>query len=176
MAPGKYTLDYYMDIVDKLIEFGAHVIAVKSMSGVMKPAAGRALVRAIRAKYPDIPIHMHTHDTNGAGIACVHYTTLSIFFTNLSNDTATPKRKLRKANVHDGEVAAPMSGNIIRVVAQNQSEVKAGDVLLTIGAMKMVSRLVALPLEMIRLVRENWLRRLTRDIGGQCQFRGQWQG
>ncbi|KAL1979945.1 hypothetical protein VTN96DRAFT_4875 [Rasamsonia emersonii] len=49
----------------------------------------------------------------------------------------TPKRKLRKANVHDGEVAAPMSGNIIRVVAQNQSEVKAGDVLLTIGAMKM---------------------------------------
>lgn len=69
LAPGKYTLDYYMSIVDKLIEFGSHVIAIKSMSGVMKPAAGRTLVRAIQAKYPDIPIHMHTHDTNGAGIA-----------------------------------------------------------------------------------------------------------
>lgn len=69
LQPGKYTLAYYLDIVDKLVEFGSHVIAIKSMSGVMKPAAGRALVSAIREKYPDIPIHMHTHDTNGAGVA-----------------------------------------------------------------------------------------------------------
>lgn len=69
LKPGKYDLSYYMGIVDKLVEFGSHIIAIKSMSGVMKPAAGRALVQAIRAKYPDIPIHMHTHDTNGAGIA-----------------------------------------------------------------------------------------------------------
>ena len=63
----KYNLPYYMSVVDRLYEYGAHVIAVKSMSGVMKPAAGRALVRAIRAKYPEVPIHMHTHDTNGTG-------------------------------------------------------------------------------------------------------------
>lgn len=70
LDPGsKYNLSYYMSIVDGLYEYGAHVIAVKSMSGVMKPAAGRALVCAIRAKYPDVPIHMHTHDTNGAGTA-----------------------------------------------------------------------------------------------------------
>ncbi|KJZ73338.1 Pyruvate carboxylase [Hirsutella minnesotensis 3608] len=71
----KYSLDYYMNIVDHLVEYGSHIIAIKSMSGVMKPAAGRALVRAIRAKYPEIPIHMHTHDTNGTGtammLACV---------------------------------------------------------------------------------------------------------
>ena len=71
----KYNLPYYMSVVDRLYEYGAHVIAVKSMSGVMKPAAGRALVRAIRAKYPDVPIHMHTHDTNGTGtptmLACI---------------------------------------------------------------------------------------------------------
>lgn len=76
LAPGsKYNLQYYMAVIDQLVEYGSHVIAVKSMSGVMKPAAGRALVRAIRAKYPEIPIHMHTHDTNGAGtatmVACV---------------------------------------------------------------------------------------------------------
>lgn len=65
----KYNLPYYMRIVDRLYEYGAHVLAVKSMSGVMKPAAGRALVRAIRAKYPNVPIHMHTHDTNGTGTA-----------------------------------------------------------------------------------------------------------
>lgn len=69
MKKGKYTLEYYMNITDKLVEMGSHVIAIKSMSGVMKPAAGRKLVRAIRTKYPDIPIHMHTHDTNGTGVA-----------------------------------------------------------------------------------------------------------
>ena len=69
LKPGKYSLEYYMGIVDKLVEFGSHVIAVKSMSGVMKPSAGRGLVRAIRTKYPEMPIHMHTHDTNGTGVA-----------------------------------------------------------------------------------------------------------
>lgn len=70
LMPGcKYNLDYYMGVVDGLVECRVHVIAVKSMSGVMKPAAGRALVRAIRAKYPEMPIHMHTHDNNGTGVA-----------------------------------------------------------------------------------------------------------
>ena len=69
MKPGKYNLDYYMSIVDKLVELGSHVIAIKSMSGVMKPSAGRKLVQTIRAKYPEVPIHMHTHDTNGTGVA-----------------------------------------------------------------------------------------------------------
>ena len=70
LEPGtKYNLEYYMRIVDHLVECDSHVIAIKSMSGVMKPAAGRALVRAVRAKYPDIPVHMHTHDTNGTGTA-----------------------------------------------------------------------------------------------------------
>ncbi|KAI1091275.1 hypothetical protein F5B19DRAFT_503264 [Rostrohypoxylon terebratum] len=69
LRPGKYTLDYYLGLADRLVEFGSHIIAIKSMSGVMRPAAGRALVRAIRTKYPEIPIHMHTHDTNGTGIA-----------------------------------------------------------------------------------------------------------
>lgn len=76
LEPGcKYNLEYYMGIVDRLVEYDTHVLSIKSMSGVMKPAAGRMLVRAIRAKYPDLPIHMHTHDTNGTGtvtmLACV---------------------------------------------------------------------------------------------------------
>ena len=69
MKDGKYSLEYYMRLVDKLVELGSHFIAIKSMSGVMKPTAGKILVRAIRIKYPDMPIHMHTHDTNGAGVA-----------------------------------------------------------------------------------------------------------
>lgn len=65
----KYTLAYYMDLVDKLVALRVHVIAIKSMSGVMKPSAGRLLVSEIRRKYPNMVIHMHTHDTNGTGVA-----------------------------------------------------------------------------------------------------------
>lgn len=39
------------------------------MAGVMKPQAARILVGAIRKKYPDLPIHIHTHDSAGAGVA-----------------------------------------------------------------------------------------------------------
>lgn len=31
----------------------------------------RMLVSAIRDKYPDLPIHIHTHDTSGAGVAAM---------------------------------------------------------------------------------------------------------
>lgn len=41
------------------------MIAVKSMSGAMKPEAARVLVSTIRSHYPDLPIHMHTHDVAG---------------------------------------------------------------------------------------------------------------
>jgi pyruvate carboxylase len=69
MKPGKYNLAYYMNIVDKLVAIGAHIIAFKSMSGVLKPKAGSILVRSVRERYPSTPIHMHTHDNNGAGVA-----------------------------------------------------------------------------------------------------------
>jgi len=39
------------------------------MAGLLKPRAATILVDAIRQKYPHIPIHIHTHDTSGAGVA-----------------------------------------------------------------------------------------------------------
>lgn len=39
------------------------------MAGVLKPKAARMLVGAIRKKYPDLPIHVHTHDSAGTGVA-----------------------------------------------------------------------------------------------------------
>lgn len=39
------------------------------MAGLLKPAAAKLLISAIRDKYPDLPIHIHTHDTAGAGVA-----------------------------------------------------------------------------------------------------------
>lgn len=41
----------------------------QDMAGLLKPKASDMLIRALRDKFPDIPIHVHTHDTAGAGVA-----------------------------------------------------------------------------------------------------------
>lgn len=67
----KYTLEYYTNLADELVRAGTHILCIKDMAGVLKPAAGELLVTAIRDKHPDIPIHIHTHDTSGAGVAAM---------------------------------------------------------------------------------------------------------
>ncbi|CAH8429652.1 unnamed protein product [Heterobilharzia americana] len=67
----KYNLQYYMDLIDELVKAGTHILGIKDMAGLLKPNAARMLISAIRDRYPDLPIHLHTHDTAGAGIACL---------------------------------------------------------------------------------------------------------
>lgn len=70
LAPGKkYNLAYYMEVVDKIVDMGTHILGIKDMAGTLKPQAATELVGAIRAKYPDLPIHVHTHDSAGTGVA-----------------------------------------------------------------------------------------------------------
>jgi pyruvate carboxylase len=49
---------------------GAHVLGIKDMAGLCKPEAARALVAALRDEV-GIPVHFHTHDTAGSGVASV---------------------------------------------------------------------------------------------------------
>lgn len=65
----KYNLEYYLGIVDKIVEMGTHFIGIKDMAGTMKPKAASLLIGSIKEKYPDIPIHVHTHDSAGTGVA-----------------------------------------------------------------------------------------------------------
>jgi pyruvate carboxylase len=58
-----------MDLADKIVAMGAHIIGIKDMAGVLKPTAATKLVGALREKFPDIPIHVHTHDSAGTGVA-----------------------------------------------------------------------------------------------------------
>jgi len=39
------------------------------MAGLLKPKAATLLVGAIRDEFPNLPIHVHTHDTAGTGVA-----------------------------------------------------------------------------------------------------------
>jgi pyruvate carboxylase len=63
----KYDLKYYVDMGNQLKDAGSHVLGLKDMAGLLKPAAARVLIKALKQEV-GLPIHFHTHDT--AGIAC----------------------------------------------------------------------------------------------------------
>lgn len=63
-----YTLDYYLELADRIVGAGAHVLAIKDMAGLLRAPAARTLVRALRERF-DLPVHLHTHDTPGGQLA-----------------------------------------------------------------------------------------------------------
>ncbi|GFH60502.1 hypothetical protein CTEN210_16978 [Chaetoceros tenuissimus] len=68
-SKGKYNLEYYLDLARKLVDMGVHSLAIKDMAGLLTPRATTMLVSALREEHPDVPIHVHTHDTAGSGVA-----------------------------------------------------------------------------------------------------------
>ncbi len=64
----KYTLDYYVKMARELEGAGANILAIKDMSSLLKPNAAYELVKALKEEVK-IPIHLHTHDTSGNGVA-----------------------------------------------------------------------------------------------------------
>nr|KAF6325391.1 pyruvate carboxylase [Myotis myotis] len=67
----KYSLQYYMDLAEELVRAGTHILCIKDMAGLLKPAACTMLVGSLRDRFPDLPLHIHTHDTSGAGVAAM---------------------------------------------------------------------------------------------------------
>ncbi|KQQ89510.1 pyruvate carboxylase [Arthrobacter sp. Leaf137] len=63
-----YTLDYYLALAQKIVDAGAHILAIKDMAGLLRPAAAAKLVAALRERF-DLPVHLHTHDTAGGQLA-----------------------------------------------------------------------------------------------------------
>ncbi len=39
------------------------------MAGILTPASATILVDAVKQRHPDVPLHIHTHDTAGFGVA-----------------------------------------------------------------------------------------------------------
>ncbi len=69
-ARSKYDLKYYVDRALELKAAGAHVLGLKDMAGLLKPAAARILVKALKQEV-GLPVHFHTHDTSGAAAATI---------------------------------------------------------------------------------------------------------
>jgi len=66
----KYDLKYYVAMGQDLKAAGSHVLGLKDMAGLMKPAAAKALVKTLKEEV-GLPVHFHTHDTSGAAIASI---------------------------------------------------------------------------------------------------------
>lgn len=64
----KYNLEYYIKMAKELEALGSDIIAIKDMSGLLKPYAAYTLVKELK-KEVKAPIHLHTHDTSGNGVA-----------------------------------------------------------------------------------------------------------
>ncbi|OLS11230.1 pyruvate carboxylase [Lacticaseibacillus casei] len=67
-AHPKYQLAYYVALAKQLVDAGADMIAIKDMAGLLKPQAASVLIGALKDAV-SVPIHLHTHDTTGNGIA-----------------------------------------------------------------------------------------------------------
>ncbi len=63
----KYDLKYYVDMARDLKDAGSHILGLKDMAGLLKPASARILIRTLKDEI-GLPVHLHNHDT--AGIAC----------------------------------------------------------------------------------------------------------
>ncbi|MFK8016566.1 MAG: pyruvate carboxylase [Gammaproteobacteria bacterium] len=69
-ARSKYDLAYYVNLARELEAAGAHILGIKDMAGLLKPAAASLLVSTLKQEV-GLPIHLHTHDTSGGALATV---------------------------------------------------------------------------------------------------------
>ena len=66
----RYDLAYYLALARALCDAGTHILGIKDMAGLVKPAAARELVHALKEE-TGLPVHFHTHDTSGIAAASV---------------------------------------------------------------------------------------------------------
>jgi len=69
-ARSKYDLAYYIRMAKEIEKAGCHILAIKDMAGLLKPAQARVLVAALKNEI-GLPIHLHTHDTSGIAGATI---------------------------------------------------------------------------------------------------------
>ena len=60
-----HTVEYYMGVVDHLVEYGTDEICLKDMAGIGRPSFLAQLVAEIKKKYPHIKVQYHGHTGPG---------------------------------------------------------------------------------------------------------------
>lgn len=60
-----HTVEYYMGVVNHLVEYGTDEICLKDMAGVGRPSFLGRLTKEIKTKYPHIKVQYHGHSGPG---------------------------------------------------------------------------------------------------------------
>ena len=64
-----HSVEYYMGVVDKMVEYGTDEVCLKDMAGIGRPEELGKLVKAIKEKYPHIIVQYHGHSGPGFSMA-----------------------------------------------------------------------------------------------------------
>src|SRR3954465_10494269 len=109
-----------MKLVGELVGLGIHILGIKDMAGVLKPHAAKLLIGSIRKKYPDLPIHVHTHDSAGTGVAsmvaCAQAgaDAVDAATDSMSGMTSQPSIGAILASLEGGEFDPGLDGHLVR--------------------------------------------------------------
>ena len=60
-----HTVEYYLNLVDKLVEYGTEEICLKDMAGVGRPTELGQIVAGIKKAHPEIKVQYHGHTGPG---------------------------------------------------------------------------------------------------------------
>jgi len=66
-----HTVEYYVDLAEKLIGYGAQEICIKDMAGVGRPVSLGKIVKGIKDSHPDIIVQYHGHSGPGFSVASI---------------------------------------------------------------------------------------------------------
>ncbi|MEO5804884.1 pyruvate carboxylase [Devosia sp.] len=118
----KYDLKYYVNLAKELEAAGVHVLGLKDMAGLLKPAAAKKLIATLKQEV-GLPIHLHTHDTSGAASATVlaaveaGVDAVDAAMDALSGTTSQPTLGSLVAAIADGERDAELDAKAIRQIS-----------------------------------------------------------
>ncbi|KRY18725.1 Pyruvate carboxylase 1 [Trichinella patagoniensis] len=100
-----YNLNYYLKLADEIVKAGTHILCIKDMAGLLKPRSSKVLLSALRDRFPDLPIHVHSHDTAGVSVAsmlaCVEAGAdiVDVAVDSMSGMTSQPSMGIDSADV-----------------------------------------------------------------------------
>ncbi|MBN2682422.1 MAG: oxaloacetate decarboxylase [Bacteroidales bacterium] len=64
-----HTIEHFMSVVDKLVEYGTDEICLKDMAGIGRPVSLGLLVSQIKKRHPQIIVQYHGHSGPGFSVA-----------------------------------------------------------------------------------------------------------
>lgn len=125
----KYSLKYYVNLAKEIEKSGAHILGIKDMSALLKPYAALKLIRALKEEV-SIPIHLHTHDTTGNGVATVLMAAhagvdiVDTAFNSMSGLTSQPALNSIVAALKNTERDTGMDASALQKISDYWSDVR----------------------------------------------------